>query len=176
MRFGVVSMVSLIYVWNTICESLWELIRVMLYSWVVLLFDMFVQISTVFVFRVYESFWEVWQVWHLFDSFILCVCWIYICASFVKIYQFIAGNFGMYHLPQRCWPSDPASECKDGGNERANSWQIEQYVWTTEWERACHEPSQGDPARSPGNAFERKKLQSHAAQGIFRAENSVWMY
>lgn len=56
MRFGVVSMVSLIYVWNTICESLWELIRVMLYSWVVLLFDMFVQISTVFVFRVYESF------------------------------------------------------------------------------------------------------------------------
>ena len=56
MRFGVVSMVSLIYVWNTICESLWELIRVMLYSWVVLLLDMFVQISTVFVFRVYESF------------------------------------------------------------------------------------------------------------------------
>ena len=74
---------------------------------------MFVQISTVFVFRVYESF--------ICLILLYCVCVEYTCASFVNIYQFIAGNFGMYHLPQRCWPSDPASECKDGGNERANS-------------------------------------------------------
>ena len=78
----------------------------------------------------------------------------------------------MYHLPQRCWPSDPASECKDRGNERANRDKLNNMYGQLSGN--VHVMNQVKVTRRgvPGMPL-NEKMQSHAAQGCFSERKTL---